>query len=131
MVVLSSCFGLFDSGDDKITDEYHVAWMDLHSAQGIYHNKEEYGLTEQVIPNYVFAVGYNDDFIVAKQHPTNGFYGGHKIFKDTLNFFIIQIQDEMDSIYGPLTKEEFALKAKEFDIQNITFDMKYPEMCYD
>lgn len=48
-----------------------------------------------------------------------------------LNFFIIQIRDEMDSIYGPLTKKEFALKAKEFDIQNITFDMKYPEMCYD
>ena len=63
LLLLPSCFGLFDSGTDSIVGDYETGWIDARRSRAIYR-----GVAEQV-PAYVFAVGHNQHYIVAKQHP--------------------------------------------------------------
>jgi hypothetical protein len=58
-------------------------------------------------PPYVFAVGHNDGFIVAKQYPV--IYGlEDKVDVKTTNYFIIDMAKEsynhQEGVIGPLTK---------------------------
>jgi hypothetical protein len=130
-VTLTGCFGLFDSGSKRITGDYILIWIDLQENQGIIKEWNNTGSGETVIPEYVFAVGHNEDFIIAKQHPTSGFEGGYEINDNITNFYIIDINNKTQkidkNIFGPLTKQKFDSLRMELNISNITFDMNYPE----
>ena len=121
---LTGC-ALFDSGTDKICDDYEVGWIDLHESRSI--NKGE-----ELVPAYVFAVGHNSKFIYAKQHPllpnTN-----EKIDKKITNFYIIERTDNSfqdKPKYGPLTKSNFDSLCKKLNIVDIDFDQTYPTNLY-
>lgn len=128
---LSGCFGLFDSGSKRITGDYILTWIDIQENQGIIKEWNNTGSGERVIPEYVFAVGHNEEFIIAKQHPTSGFEGGYEINDNITNFYIIDITNEIQkkdkNIFGPLTKQKFDSLRIELNISNIKFDMNYPE----
>ena len=79
-----------------------------------YDNKIRVG----VVNPTVFAVGYNEDFIIAKQHPRKF---PNPPDKSITNYFIIPIKDKVrqspdDNKIGPLTKSEFKEKRKELGI---------------
>jgi hypothetical protein len=78
----SSCFDLFDSGTYKVVDDYEVTWIDLVEQRALYKQ-------EELIPAYVFAVGHNEKYIYAKQHPllTNS---SEKIDTTTTNYYLIE-----------------------------------------
>ncbi len=66
-VLLTGCFGLFDSGSKRITGKYIVVWIDLPRNQGIGEEIEgSPGSSIGLVPEYVFAVGHNEDYIIAK-----------------------------------------------------------------
>ena len=119
-IFLSSC--LFDSDSDKIIGDYETIWIDIPQTRSI--NKGE-----SIVPAYVSEIGYNSDFIIAKQHPIKeGNIVG--IHADTSNYFIITVsansfQDK--PVYGPLSKKSFDSLKKELKIEDIEFDMFYPE----
>ena len=92
LYLLTGCFGLFDSSSDKIIGQYIVIWIDLPKNQMLAKQDELHSSNSStIIPAYVFAVGHDDNYIIAKQHPTNGFEGGYKIHADTTNYYIIDI----------------------------------------
>ena len=84
-----------------------------------------------LIEEYVFAVGHNEDYIIAKQHPTSGFENGFEINTKITTYFIIDMNRKTlkkgDKIIGPLKEIEFNKLRKELRIENIEFDMNYPE----
>lgn len=124
------CFGLFDSGSDRIIGKYIVVWIDVYANQCIAKEFEEYsGSSSVIISDYVFAVGHNKDYIIAKQHPTSGFEGGYEVYTDTTNYFIIKLNQKADTeeLFGPLSKIEFDSLREKFNIANIEFDLEYPE----
>src|SRR4030095_11818759 len=97
--IFTSCFGLFDSGTYKVVDDYEVTWIDLVEQRALYKH-------EELAPAYVFAVGHNEKYIFAKQHPlvTNS---TQKIDTSITNYYIIErtkneFQDKPK--YGPMTK---------------------------
>jgi len=131
-VLLIACFGLFDSSSETITGRYKVMWIDLQVQQFICREFEENSNgCVTVVPEYVFAVGHNESFIIAKQHPTSGFENGFKLDTSVTNYYIIDISEESKTkehqLFGPLSKEEFDQKRKEFGIEQISFEITYPE----
>ncbi|WP_296621572.1 DUF3997 domain-containing protein [Marivirga sp.] len=123
---ISGCFGIFDSGSDTITDNYILSWIDLQESQVIRKTSKECPTgCEAMTPPYIFSVGFNDEFIVAKQHPTAGFEEGYKIDSSITNFFIIKLSN--DEVIGPLNKLQFDSTKSHLSIEDINFTMNYPE----
>ena len=84
---------------------------------------------EGLIPSCVFSVGNNDAFIIAKQHP----YEFPNINKKITNYYIIpsnskDVQKENTKVIGPMTEQEFIIKASEFGISKISFNKVFKEL---
>ncbi|WP_299901989.1 DUF3997 domain-containing protein [uncultured Aquimarina sp.] len=124
ILTLNSCY-LFDSDSDKIIGKYEVQWVDIPNKRAIC---ERYSTTVSsvLIPEYVFAVGHNSEFIIAKQHPTNGFEKGYQIDTSKTNYYIIDIREKSD-VLGPLNLLDFNKKISELNITKIDFDQVYPD----
>jgi hypothetical protein len=119
-IFLSSC--LFDSDSDKIIGDYETVWIDIPQTRSI-------SKGEEIVPAYVSEIGHNSNFIIAKQQPIKQ---GNivTVHIDTTNYYIITVstnsfQDK--PVYGPLSKNSFDSLRKELKIENIKFDMFYPE----
>jgi len=120
-LLLSSCFGLFDSGSDNVIDDYEIIWIDMHENRSL--NKRE-----QLVPAYVFAAGHNEKYIFVKQHPLIP-KSEDIIDKKITNYYLIErtnnvFQDK--PMYGPLTKNKFINLCQKLKIEKVEFDMKYP-----
>jgi len=127
-LILSGCFGLFDSGTKRITGKYIVVWIDLPRSQGIAEEIEENsGSSIGLVPEYVFAVGHNKNYIIAKQHPTSGFENGFVIDTTITNYFIVDMNAQKDKVIGPMMKLKFDSTRIDLKIQNIEFDMIFNE----
>jgi hypothetical protein len=126
--LLTGCFGLFDSGIKRITGKYIVVWIDLPRNQGIAEEIEENsGSSIGLVPEYVFAVGHNENYIIAKQHPTSGFDNGFTIDMTITNYFIVDMKAQKNKVIGPMTKSKFDSTRIDLKIQNIEFDMIFKE----
>ncbi len=125
---LTSCFGLFDSGSDRIIGNYHVLWIDLQENQSISEKIEgTEGSYVELVSEYVYEVGHDDNFIIAKQHPTSGFESGYQINTEVTNYFLIDMNAQKDKVTGPLSLSKFEQLRKQLGISNIEFDLIYPE----
>ena len=123
--MLTGCFGLWDSGSDTIVGNYIVLWIDVHTNQTIskkWHKNS--ASSTQIVPGYVFAVGHNDDFIIAKQHPTGENY---EVDTKTTNYYVIDIQQKKENVFGPLDRHGFDSLRSVLNIQKIPFDQNYPD----
>ena len=109
---LTGCFGLFDSHSDTIIGKYIILWIDVQETQTISEQSEiNSSSSSQIILEYVFAVGHNNEFIIAKQHPTSGFDGGFEIDTSITNYYVIDINRKIlkkgNKYFGPLKKMKF------------------------
>ncbi len=123
-----SCFGLFDSGEDHIVGKFYTVWIDEYSNRTIgFNNSETSSVT--VIPEYIFSVGHNSNYIIAKQHPKPERFSSTVNTKIT-NYYIIDIKNSdefVQKIYGPFDENKFNIKLKELKADKIEFDLNYPE----
>lgn len=122
LLLLSSCFGLFDNGTDNIVDNYTVTWIDLHAHRALYN-------TEEIVPAYAAAVGYNSDYLFVKQHPLTGEFDSEVLESVTHYDLIKRTKNESQnqSVYGPLSEEAFNTLCHKLRISDITFSTHYPE----
>lgn len=120
IIYLTLLFVLFSgcSGMEKkhLTGNYYLIKMDYAD--------EELSLSYKdgsvVIRPTIFAVGYDEDFIIVKQHPSKF---GKELDKSITNCYIIPLKYEVNkwpdkNKIGPLTEEEFLLKRKELNISD-------------
>ena len=114
--ILSGCqYGIHK---EKIIDKYFLTYVDSESMTTLSYDLDD-GNFIGVVNDAVFAVGYNSNFIIVKNHP---FVEPNSINRTVTNYFIIQI-DRNISIYhveenkiGPLTEQAFYKKRKELKI---------------
>jgi hypothetical protein len=76
-----------------------------------------------VIGATVLAIGFNDKYIIVKQHPKTIEDTPHK---KTINYYILPLKEGMNwsnnnGLIGPLTIDIFNEKRKELNIENIKF----------
>lgn len=124
ILTLNSCWNN-PSESELIIGNYFVEWNDLVANRAIVEKTEKDSpYSSGIISNYVFAVGNNSDFIIAKQHP---YLNDLTVTK----YFIIDIKKreskKNSSVIGPLEKEEFDKKRIELNISELKFDQNYPE----
>jgi hypothetical protein len=124
ILTLNSCWN--NPGESElIIGNYFVEWNDLVANRAIVEKTEKDSpYSSGIISDYVFAVGNNSDFIIAKQHP---YLNELTVTK----YFIIDIKKresgKNNSVIGPLEKEEFDKKRIELNISELRFDQNYPE----
>lgn len=78
----------------------------------------ESGNCKGVLEETVFAVGFNDKYIIAKQHPADD--------RAIINYYIVPIYKENTlspekGVIGALTLKQFNEKRKELNISNVKF----------
>jgi hypothetical protein len=95
--------------DEHITGPYRLIAVDADNQMSISYDLGD-GSAAGRINETVFAFGFDERFIVAKQHPNAD--------RSVTNFFYLDMTkdskcaDPTDSVTGPLTEKEFESEAK-------------------
>jgi hypothetical protein len=77
------------------------------------------------VPASVFAVGWDDQFILAKQHPRAGYPAPAE--RNVTHWYIIRVTN--DEVFGPLTESEFAAKRAELGVpDSLAFARVFKEL---
>ena len=83
----------------------------------------------QIVSAYVYAVGHNKKFIIAKQHPVVN-ESQEQVDTKKTNYFIIDMTKEnyyrQEGVLGPLTENQFDSLCKKLNVGQIEFNMSYP-----
>ncbi len=103
--------------NEKLVKNYFLGAFDIDeelSLQAVDPN----GYAFDVVPATVYAVGFNDEYIIAKQHPLQ-FQASEN--RSITNYFIVPIGKppksyEHHEVWGPLTITEFEAKRKDLGI---------------
>ena len=96
--------------EDDLVGGYTVKAADTRNAAAIYQESE-------VIPPMVVGYGWNDDFIIAKRHPSldgwkPNLYGTH--------WYLIEVHNA--TVHGPLTEQQFTELRRELGVPaDLTF----------
>lgn len=127
---LTSCWQ-YDSDSKKLPGNYNICWVDNMRWQTIMYNSNGHGGGSYEVDPYIFSVGYNDKFIIAKQHPLCKDYLDSNCFPDqnVINYFIINVIDREK--FGPFSENEFQQKKKELNIEDIKFTINFDEVPHD
>ncbi len=92
--------------DEEIVGPYRLIAVDTDSQMNVSYDSGD-GSAIGRIPETVFSIGYNQKYIVAKQHPNNN--------RAVTNFFYLDTSKDCvyanpeDSVVGPLTDHEFSV----------------------
>ena len=99
--------------DEKLASDYEVIAIDTLNQTMISKRVSTDGLMGIVDP-MVFAYGWNDDFIVAKQHPLEDTF---VVNTNITNWFIVEVAS--GKVHGPLTEKEYLALRKELDVPDL------------
>ncbi len=130
LFVLTSCWQ-YDSNSKMLVGNYNICWVDNMRWQTIMYDVSGKGGGSYEIDPYIFSVGHNDKYIIAKQHPICKDFIGSNCFPDQsiTNYFIINAIDREK--FGPFTENEFKQKIKELNIADIKFTLNFDEVPHD
>ncbi len=114
-VVLLSFVSCQDIDVTHVAGSYYLVVTDSNADRTL-----SYGLGNGnyvgCVPPMVYAIWHNDDFIIAKQHPSRGLYPKRKTL-----YYIVPLKNPVsefpdENFIGPLNKGEFIKKVKELKI---------------
>lgn len=126
--ILLGCNGI---QEEQLVDRYYLIAMDYVEEGMNLSYVLESGDFIGVVNSTVFAVGYNDEYIIVKQHPRKFPNPPDKLIT---NYFIVPIKDKVhaspdENKIGPLTKEGFVIKRKELGVSDsLTFTKVFSEL---
>ena len=131
--ILMLFFGCQDLAiKEKIIENYYlVAADDSEGTILSYHDSSDGNNYSGIIEATVFAVGYNDNYMIVKQHPC---VLPHSPDKKITNYYILPLKNGMDwktknGLVGPLTLEQFNEKRKELNISDeLTFTKEIEDL---
>jgi hypothetical protein len=116
IILLSSC----NNGIRfRFLGNYYLVAPDIDEQTSLSYHESSDGLVYgDVIKATVFAVGYNNAYIIAKQHPD----GNRRI----TNYFILPVKKEFNwktnnGLMGPMTLNQFEKMQLSLDIKSIQF----------
>lgn len=115
--------GCFPAVDTELTGDWVVTAPDTASQAGIGIREPGSALTSIKVDAMVFEFGWNDSFIVAKQHPIGE--DGWSVDTSITNWFIVEVETAV--VHGPMTESGFTQLSKDLGIPaNVTFTNTLP-----
>lgn len=132
MLIGTACVGGIGAVINKnIIGHYFLVAPDVEEQLSIcYHqhsDEDNYGI---IIGETVFAVGYNNEYIIIKQHPNKS---SDSLNKNKINYYILPVKDTMDwqtknDLIGPLSLNQFEQLKKVYNLENVNFTIEYKEL---
>jgi len=133
-ILLVTCFLLFQSCyfgagmvEQNITDKYWLFANNTMDEMSIWYFPKNG--SNLIVKETVFAVGYNDNFIIAKNHPKD--LAG-KINKSVTHYHIININKDFENnprSSTPLTFKQFEYKREQLNIpEKLDFTIVFEEL---
>ncbi len=116
---------------EELVKNYFLIAIDTHEDMSLSYSLKDQGSFIAIVPGTVFAVGYNDQFIVVKQHPREFPKAPDR---STTNYFIIPLINRINpsedkNVIGPLTTREFKAKSIELGIpKSLEFTKVFNEL---
>jgi len=111
------CF--FGTGliEQSLDNDFYLFANNSFDETSIIYNTGKYS-SSIIVEESVFAVGFNDDFIIAKRHPKDSI---NQILEEIIYYYIIEINNisknnPKKSI--PLSEEQYKSKRRELKIPN-------------
>ncbi len=103
---LTGCFwGDEATSYTKLTKDFWLNWWADSTDQHILLSFDDNGISgTPIIKQTVFAVGYNDNFIISKQHPDKEEEVSERLFRDQNSKGDFEIKNLADTVY--LSKED-------------------------
>ena len=117
--------------DHLVGNYYMVASDDQHHLGLGYHTPEDEDTYGEIVPATVFAVGFNENYFILKQHPYIFAKPPNTKIK---NYYILRNQKifdfrTRDGLYGPLTFNQFNTKRHELGIpDSLNFSKVYKDL---
>tara|TARA_Y100000034_G_scaffold135013_1_gene205314 strand:+ start:1066 stop:1416 length:351 start_codon:yes stop_codon:yes gene_type:complete len=109
----------------EITDDYFLFANNTLDEMSIWYHAEK-NSNRLIVPETVFAVGENGDFIIAKSHPKTTDNG---INKSVTYYHIIEVDKKSFEQSPNLTLEQYKNERKKLNIPNdLNFDIVYEEL---
>jgi hypothetical protein len=124
IVALLSFVSCQDIDVTHVAGRYYLVVTDVKEDRKLSYSPAE-GSYAGGVPPMVYAIWHNDDFIIAKQHPSRG--SSYPKLHKTL-YYIIPLKNPVsefpdENFIGPLDEKEYAKKIKELKITDkITFE---------
>ena len=125
LLTLAGCRGFVI--DEHVCNNYYLTAIDLREEVSlVYRDPANSGGYGDVIGSVVYAIGFNNKYIIAKQHP--------RVFINApTNYFIVPIKERITresckDILGPLTAIQFNKKRKELGLVNVPFSIVYKDL---
>ena len=125
--VITSCWYQGLAYKEQIQDYYYLIATDDEKYMSIAYNDYGGSAYLNIIPSTVFAVGYNENFIIAKRHPSQF---SEPINKNITNYYIIPIKNNPNNnAIGPLSLEQFYEKRKELNVpDSVKFTKEFEKL---
>lgn len=128
---VSGCLG--SAHYEKIMGRYNLFAIDLIEDMSLgYEFCDQKGDYYYIVGPTVFSIGYNNKFIIVKQHPFDE--NTNTINRNIVNYFIVPVHNDTTQspkvgVIGPLTIVEFNAKRKELNIpDSVTFTKEIEEL---
>jgi len=116
-LIFTSCSGF--AIEEKLLDNYYLIAGDISEDCSLSYkvSDDDFGT---VIGATVFAIGYDKQFIIAKQYPRTF---PNPPNKKVINYYILPIKRVMNwknknGLVGPLSYDQFVLKRKELKLND-------------
>jgi hypothetical protein len=115
-VLLFSGCGLFDSGVVWRDGQYALSWIDLPDEVTLSYDMG-HGSSIPLVEPRVFAVGADDRYVIAQQHPAAD--------RTITNYFIVDRRQDVlkqlkTAVVGPLTEKEFQARSTALKLPSFT-----------
>jgi hypothetical protein len=89
--------------EENLVADYAVWAVDTRAWTAIV-EKDDHSGASAIIGPMIYAYGWNNDFIIARQHP-NPDYDVYDINTRVTNWYIVGVKT--GNVYGPLSEEEY------------------------
>lgn len=124
LLLFQSCY--FGAGlvEKNLTEDYYLFANNSMDELSIWHHTAEYQ-NDLIVEETVFAVGYDDEFIIAKSHPKDSKKG---VNKKVTYYHIIKVDNNLERDYTEstkLTSTQFEVKKKQL---KVTKDLKFTKI---
>ena len=117
VMVLSSlacCFALEGLAyEQDLVADYAVWAVDTRAWTAIVEKDRDSTGASTIVGQMVYAYGWNDDFIIAKQHP-NPDLDPRDVDTSVTNWFIVEV--ETGNVHGPLSEQEYVELRRELGV---------------
>lgn len=126
IVTLASCGSMNEIKEEHIVGNYYVGWNDMESNRSIYIKESpESNSGRTIVSGYVFAIGNNSRYIIAKSSPgPNSFGTAYHIIDSQGKYYT---SADNNNYWMFMAESEFDSKSLELGISDLEFDRTYRE----